>query len=75
MDCLLSGEAARYEQEYQARRSLLTDPAVADVVLEPFETRPELLYVGDFSPDPLEPTNQKVAQYFKKRSVRVNYSK
>ncbi|MGN0167744.1 MAG: DUF6056 family protein [Acetatifactor sp.] len=70
---LASGEARAYEQEYMERYSLFMDENVQEVVLQPYVNQPDMLYVGDFSPDPQEPTNVKVAQFFGKNSVRVNY--
>lgn len=68
---LASGEAKAYELEYRARIKLLEDESLADVVLPPYVNTPDMLYVGDISDDPIEPTNQKVAQYFGKNSVAV----
>lgn len=73
MGSLVSGEAAAYEAEYQERLKLLNDPTLRDVVLPPYQNQPEMLYVGDISGDADEPTNRKVAQYFHKDSVRVDY--
>lgn len=73
MECLSSGEAVAYEAEYQERMQVLSDPTIKDVVLKPYKNQPEMLYVGDISGDIEEPTNRKVAQYFHKDSVRVDY--
>lgn len=73
MHLIANGEARAYEQEYEERYRLLTDRSVQELVLEPYENRPDMLYVGDFSADPLEPTNVKVAEFFGKISVRVDY--
>lgn len=70
---LATGEAAAYEQEYQERLKILEDDSVKDVVFEPYEHRPEMLYVGDISGDVNEPTNVRVALYFHKNSVRTEY--
>lgn len=70
---LASGEAAAYEAEYQERYRLLTASGLQEVVLEPYVNQPDMLYVGDFSADPQEPTNLKVAEFFGKSSVRVDY--
>lgn len=68
---LTNGEAKAYAEEYEARIQLLEDDAIMEVVLKPYEHRPDMLYVGDFSSNPTEPTNQRVAQFFGKQSVRV----
>ena len=69
---LLSGEAAGYQAEYEARLALLEEEASEVVVLAPFVNRPSLLYVGDLSQDPQEPTNVKVALFYGKKSVSVS---
>lgn len=70
---LAGGEAAAYEQEYQARLRILEDETVKDVVFQPYVNRPEMLYVGDFVGDAQDVTNQKVAEYFHKNTVCVEY--
>lgn len=70
---LRSGEAAAYEQEYQERYRLFTDSEEQELVLQPYANQPEMLYVGDFSADAQEPTNRKLAKFFGKTSVRVEY--
>ena len=68
---LAKGQARAYEQEYQEKMQLLFDESLQEVVLSPFENRPDMLYVGDFSGDPNEETCRKAAQYFKKTAVSV----
>lgn len=70
---LTDGEAAAYAAEYEDRLLLLNDPEVTDVVLTPFTHQPALIYTGDLPGDPEDPTNRKVAQYFQKTSLYVNY--
>ncbi len=70
---LASGEAKAYEQEYMERYRLFTDESIRELVLQPYVNQPDMLYVGDFSPDPQEPTNVRVAEFFGKSSVRVEY--
>lgn len=72
---LASGEAKAYEEEYQKRMLVLKNPAVTKVELTPYEHQPDMLYVGDFSSDSEEPTNQKTAEYFQKESIVVLYEK
>lgn len=71
VDALASGEAKAYELEYRERIKLLENESLADVVFSPYANTPAMLYVGDISGDPAEPTNQKVAQHFGKNSVVV----
>lgn len=70
---LHKGEAAAYEEEYQRRLQILEDDAVSEAVLAPYEHQPDMLYVGDFPGDPLDLTSVRIAQYFGKESVRVDY--
>lgn len=70
---LTNGEAAAYAAEYEDRLLLLNDPEVTDVVLTPFKHQPALIYTGDLPGDPEDPTSRKVAQYFQKTSLYVNY--
>ena len=72
--CLSGGEAAAYEEEYRGRLTILADPNVPDVVFAPYAHQADLLYVGDLSDDPGEPTNRRVAEYFGKSSVRVDWN-
>ncbi len=71
---LANGEAAAYEAEYQERLALLQDDTLQEVVFRPYIHRPDLLYVGDFAEDPNTPTNLKVAEYFHKTGVCVDWS-
>ena len=70
---LASGEASNYEAEYQERVKIWADDSIQEVILQPYVNRPIMLYVGDFSSDINEPTNQKVAEYYHKKSVRVEH--
>lgn len=70
---LLSGEAYGYEQEYQERLCVLKDPSVQDVVFLPYEHQPEMLFVGDFTGDAENENNVRIARYFNKNSIRVQY--
>lgn len=70
---LTAGEAAAYAAEYEDRLLLLNDPEVTDVILTPFTHQPALIYTGDLPGDPEDPTSRKVAQYFQKTSLYVNY--
>jgi hypothetical protein len=73
MNLIRSGEAEAYEQEYQERLSVLKDDTVKDVVFSPYIHQPEMLFVGDFQGNTDNINNQKVAEYFGKNSVMVQY--
>lgn len=70
---LWSGEAQAYEEEYQQRLSVLLDDSVRDVVFLPYEHRPDMLYVGDFTGDVENINNVRIAEYFHKDSIMVQY--
>ena len=70
---LLSREAAKYEQEYQERLITLNDAAIENVVFQPYEHQPDMLYVGDFSGNAQEPGAKIIAGYFGKDSICVAY--
>lgn len=70
---LASGEAAGYEQEYQERLVILADDSIEDVVFQPYVHQPDMLYVGDFTEDAQNENNIKIAHYFKKNTLRVEY--
>lgn len=70
---LATGEAKAYHEEYMTRLEILQDASVTDVVFEPFENRPDMIYVGDLSGDPQDTTNQRAAEYYGKKSIYINY--
>lgn len=70
---LTSGEARAYDLEYRSRIAILEDDSVTEVVLPPFKNQPDMLFVGDISNDPSSSANQKMAQYYRKESVIVQY--
>ncbi len=71
---LASGEAKGYGQENMERLELLNDENVEDVVLQPHEYTPDMLYVGDLLDDPNAFANQRMAQFYGKKSVVVDWS-
>lgn len=70
---LISKEAQSYEQEYQERLAILENDDIKDVVFQPYVHQPDMLYVGDFPEDAQRNMSQKIAQYFGKNTVRVEY--
>jgi hypothetical protein len=73
INLIRSGEAAAYEQEYQDRLAVLRDDTVKDVVFSPYTYQPDMLFVGDFQGSTDNVNNQKVAEYFGKNSLMVQY--
>lgn len=70
---LVTGEAQAYHEEFLARMEVLEDSSIKDVVFEPYVHQPDMLYVGDLPADPEDVTNQKVAKYYYKDSIYINY--
>lgn len=70
---LESGEAQAYHEENLARQVILRDASVKDVVFSPFEHQPDLLYVGDFTGDATNGNNVRIAGFWGKNSIRVDY--
>ena len=68
---LADGSAAAYWQEQVDRMDVLLDPSVTDVVFEPFQARPPLLYNGDVTQDPQNWRNSLMSQFYHKNSVAV----
>ena len=50
---------------------VLLDPSVTDVLFEPFQARPPLLYNGDVTQDPQNWRNSLMSQFYHKNSVAV----
>ena len=61
--------AQNYYATYCSRLQLLQDPNMKDVVLEPYSTKPSILYFDDITTDSTDWRNQLMAQYYDKDSV------
>lgn len=75
---LLNGDAAYYDSQYRERVAVLQDASVQDAVLTPLDVPSTLhysLFLGDLSTDASSDVNQKVAEIYGKRSVRVESPK
>lgn len=70
---LESGEAVAYEKEYLERLEILRDDSVQDVVFQPYENQPDMIFVGDFTGDASNENNVRIARYWGKNSIRVDY--
>lgn len=68
---LVKGDAQIYYEEAMQRYELYADETVADVVIEPFSSRPALFDFPDLSKEEGYWLNLAVSQYFHKNSVRV----
>ncbi len=70
---LESGEAVAYHQEYKERLEILEGSAILDVVFTPYINQPDMLYVGDFTGDITNVNNVRIAEYWGKNSLKVDY--
>ena len=71
---LVSGDAAYYDRQYKERVEILQDDSEADVFFAPLDVPESLnysLFLGDLSTDESMDVNQKIAQIYGKKSVRV----
>lgn len=68
---LLTGRAQMYHDEYLQRVAILTDSDVQDVILPTYTNAPEILYVSEITEDPSYGTNQDMARFYHKNSVRI----
>ncbi|MCM1540960.1 MAG: hypothetical protein NC121_06830 [Blautia sp.] len=74
MRSVASGEARQWKEEMEARREILQDPQIPDVVLEPVSVCPELLYMGEVDEDADFWVNLAIAQWYQKNSVVLRSS-
>ena len=71
---LVSGDAAYYDRQYKERVEILQDDSEAGVFFAPLDVPESLnysLFLGDLSTDESMDVNQKIAQIYGKKSVRV----
>ena len=66
---LLNGHAQEYDRQNTARREMLKDKSVTDVVLPAYTYKPDLLFFSDITTDPSDWTNEAVRRYYDKTSV------
>lgn len=64
-------EAQNYAEEFDARLQIYMDDSTKEVVLEPLNVHPKLLFMEDLSGDANYWTNLSVAKFYGKDSVRV----
>lgn len=75
---LKNGEAQAYDQQVEARLALYHDSEVKDVEVEPYTAHPALLKpsgIPDVTADPENLTNQRVAAFYEKDTVRLKESR
>lgn len=70
-DYLVSGEAAQFGKEMDARYELYLNDEIKDVVVEPLSVSAGTLFSYDVVEDPAEWPNTAVAEFFHKDSVRL----
>ena len=66
--------AAAYDREYNDRLKLFESVGEGDVILPPYQHRPQTIYAGDYGQDPAQGSNQALAEWYGLRSVFVDYS-
>ena len=74
LSALADGSAESYWQQQSDRLSVLQDPSVTDVRLEPLDVSwklHELIYNGDMHEDPEVWVNQALANFYHKDSVAL----
>lgn len=74
LQVLSNGEAAYYEEQYQARLAILEDDSILDVTFAPYdvpESLVNLLYLGDISTDASHDVNRNMATLYGKNSIRI----
>lgn len=69
LEDLVNGHAAEYGKENLARRDILKDASVQDVVFEEYTYKPDLLFFSDITRDKTDWTNEAVRRYYDKSSV------
>lgn len=74
LQVLSNGEAAYYEEQYQARLAILEDDSILDVTFAPYDVPDTLvnyLYLGDISTDATNHVNKNMATLYGKNSIRI----
>ena len=72
---IMNGSAKEYGKENDARRALLHDKAVKNVVFQAYTRKPDLLFFADITTDPADWTNEAVRRYYDKNSVVLENNK
>lgn len=68
---LVIGEAEQYDREVSLRVERLMNSPQKNLILKPFEHKPYVLFHSDITSDPYYWKNIHLAQYYKKRMVRL----
>jgi hypothetical protein len=68
---LLSGQAARYDQECSQRHALIRAATAPDVVVPALTARPATIFFNDLTPDPTNWRNTGCARFFRKHSIAL----
>lgn len=70
---MASGTAAGYDREYRERVQLLEMSTGQDIVLLPYQNKPQTVYVGDYGRESDNVNNLALAEWFGCRSIVVDY--
>ena len=68
---IASGDAAQYNLEYNARIDKLNNPEQQEIVFEPFNVQPQLIYFSDLGKNPAVWPNTSEEKYYNKEKLSV----
>lgn len=68
---ILNGSAKQYHEEILDRYEMYLDPALKNVVVEPLQSKPPLIYFTDYTDDVTNWKNVDTANYFGKETVKL----
>lgn len=66
---LKNHEPQKFKSQNDKRLELLKDPSAEDIVFEPYEIKPRLLFTDDLRPDSSDWLNETVADWYGKTSI------
>ena len=68
---LLNGDAKVFDKECKERYTVYSNPAIKDVIVEPFTVTPDIIFHSDITEDPDNWKNKCIKKYFDKHSVKL----
>jgi hypothetical protein len=68
---LISGDAAGYDRESEARHAMIRASSEPDMLVPALRARPRTLFFNDLTTDPTNWRNTGCARFFRKRSLAV----
>lgn len=70
---LMDGSAQAHSQEMYARQEILTDENISQVILEPLENKPSVIFLWDIKANSSIWRNEDMAKYYGKKTVVLSY--